>query len=151
MNQKLVFLYIIPKQFIGAVIGPGGKIIQELQSETETVIVIEEVDNLGIIEIAGKSKEAIKAAIKRIEAIVEVPVKGKTYKGKVKTITSFGAFVQILPNVDGLLHISEIEWRRLDSVSEVLKEGDKIEVKLIDIDNNGKLKLSRKALIPRPE
>ncbi len=141
----------IPKDTIGALIGPGGKIIQEIQASTGTTIIIEEIDNVGKVEVVAASKESIDAAMARIKAIVAVPEVGEIYKGKVKSIVAFGAFVEILPGKDGLLHISEIEWRRLDKVEEVLKEGDIIEVKLIDIDKAGKLKLSRKVLLPKPE
>ena len=142
----------IPKDMIGAVIGPGGKIIQEIQAESNSTITIEEVGNIGYVDVFALDKASIDAAIARIKAIVAVPEVGEIYKGKVKTITQFGAFVEILPGKDGLLHISEIEWRRLDKVEDVLKEGDMVEVKLIAVDEkNGKLKLSRKALLPRPE
>ena len=141
---------VIPKEFIGAVIGPGGKIIQEIQASTGATIMIEEVDNVGKVSIMSNDGEAMNAALARIKAITAVPEVGEVYKGKVKSIVAFGAFVEILPGKDGLLHISEIEWRRLDKVDEVLKEGDEIEVKLIDIDKAGKLKLSRKVLLPRP-
>ncbi len=141
----------IPKDTIGGLIGPGGKIIQEIQASTETTIIIEEVDNVGKVEVVATNKDSIDAALKRIKGIVAVPEVGEVYKGKVKSIVAFGAFVEILPGKDGLLHISEIEWRRLEKVDEVLKEGQEIEVKLIDVDKSGKLKLSRKALLPRPE
>lgn len=141
----------IPKDTIGALIGPGGKIIQEIQASTGTVIVIEEVDNMGKVEVVASNKDSIDAAIRRIKGIVAVPEIGEIYKGKVKAIVAFGAFVEILPGKEGLLHISEIEWRRLDKVEEVLKEGDEIEVKLIDVDKAGKFKLSRKILLPKPE
>ncbi|HDR67942.1 MAG TPA: polyribonucleotide nucleotidyltransferase [Bacteroidaceae bacterium] len=142
----------IPKDMIGAVIGPGGKVIQEIQNDTGTTITIEEVNNIGIVDVFAVNKESIDAAMRRIMRIVEVPEEGKVYTGKVKSITAFGAFVEILPGKDGLLHISEIEWRRLNKVEEVLKEGDEIEVKLIGFDpKNGKLKLSRKVLLPKPQ
>ncbi len=141
----------IPKDTIGALIGPGGKIIQEIQASTGTVIVIEEVDNVGKVEVVASNKDSIDAAIRRIKGIVAVPEIGEIYKGKVKAIVAFGAFVEILPGKEGLLHISEIEWRRLDKVDEVLKEGDEVEVKLIDVDKAGKFKLSRKILLPKPE
>jgi polyribonucleotide nucleotidyltransferase len=142
----------IPKELIGALIGPGGKIIQEIQRETGTVITIEEVDNKGIVDVAAVDKTSIDAAMARIQRIVAVPEIDKVYHGKVKAIVAFGAFVEIIPGKEGLLHISEIEWRRLNTVDEVLKEGDEIDVKLIDIDpKTGKLKLSRKVLLPRPE
>jgi polyribonucleotide nucleotidyltransferase len=141
----------IPKDMIGALIGPGGKVIQEIQRETGTTIIVEEVDGHGDVNIFGENKEAITAALAWVRKIVTVPEIGQIYKGKVKTIVQFGAFVEILPNKDGLLHISEIDWKKIGTVDEVLKEGDVIEVKLIDIDpKTGKLKLSRKALLPRP-
>jgi polyribonucleotide nucleotidyltransferase len=141
----------IPKDTIGALIGPGGKIIQEIQASTGSTIIIEEVDNMGRVEVVATNKESIEMALQRIKGIVAVPEVGTIYKGKVKAIVAFGAFVEILPNKEGLLHISEIEWRRLDKVDEVLKEGDEVEVKLIDVDKAGKLKLSRKVLLPKPE
>ncbi len=142
----------IPKEFIGAVIGPGGKIIQETQRETNTVIVIEEKGDFGIIDIVSPDKSSIEAAKARIRAIVAVPEVGEEYLGTVKSIQPFGAFVEILPGKDGLLHISEIEWRRLETMDGVLSVGDKVKVKLIEIDaKTGKFKLSRKVLIPKPE
>jgi polyribonucleotide nucleotidyltransferase len=142
----------IPKEMIGAVIGPGGKIIQEIQAETDTSIVIDEDENYGIVDISSSDKDGIDKALARIQAIVAVPEIGKIYSGKVKSIVPFGAFVEILPGKDGLLHISEIEWRRLEKVEDVLKEGQMVDVKLIDVDErSGKLKLSRKVLLPKPE
>ncbi len=142
----------VAKEYIGAIIGPGGKIIQELQSETNTKIVIEEVGDFGIIDIVAVDKSSIEAAQEKIRAITAVPEIGEIYEGKVKNITSFGAFVEILPGKDGLLHISEIDWKRVENVESVLKVGDKIEVKLIDIDRKtGKLKLSRKILLKKPD
>ncbi|MBZ4676869.1 MAG: pnp [Anaerophaga sp.] len=142
----------IPKEMIGAVIGPGGKIIQEIQAETDTSIVIDEDENYGIVDISSSDKEGIDKALARIQSIVAVPEIGKIYSGKVKSIVPFGAFVEILPGKDGLLHISEIEWRRIDKVEDVLKEGQMVDVKLIDIDErSGKLKLSRRVLLPKPE
>jgi len=142
----------IPREFIGAVIGPGGKIIQEMQRETGSTIVIEEVGDFGIIDIVSNNKASIDAVKDKIKRIVAVPEVGEVYNGTVKTITAFGAFVEILPGKDGLLHISEIEWSRLKDVESVLKVGDKIDVKLIEVDpKTGKLKLSRKVLLPRPE
>lgn len=141
----------IPKEMIGALIGPGGKVIQEIQRETGTTIIVEEINGHGDVNIFGENKEAIVAALEWVRKIVAVPEIGQVYRGKVKTIVQFGAFVEILPNKDGLLHISEIDWRKIKTVDEVLKEGDEIEVKLIDIDpKTGKLKLSRKILLPRP-
>jgi len=144
---------IIPKEFIGAVIGPGGKIIQGMQEETGAVITIEEINGVGRIEIAGTNKKAIDSATRMIKAIVAVPEIGEVYKGKVCSVMPYGAFVEFLPGKDGLLHISEIDWKRLETVEQAgIKEGDEIEVKLIDIDpKTGKFKLSRKVLIPRPE
>jgi len=141
----------IPKDMIGALIGPGGKIIQEIQRETGATIIVEEVNGRGDVNVFGENKEVITAAIDWIKRIVAVPEVGQVYTGKVKTIVQFGAFVEILPNKDGLLHISEIDWKKTAAVTDVLKEGDVIEVKLIDIDpKTGKLKLSRKVLLPRP-
>ncbi|WP_113662478.1 polyribonucleotide nucleotidyltransferase [Pedobacter nanyangensis] len=140
----------IDKEFIGAVIGPGGKIIQEMQRETGASISIEEVDGKGIVEVFADNKAAIDAAVGRIRAIAAKPEIGEVYTGKVKSIMPFGAFVEIMPGKDGLLHISEIDWKRLETMDGVLKEGDIIEVKLLDIDKQGKMKLSRKVLLPRP-
>jgi polyribonucleotide nucleotidyltransferase len=143
---------IIAKEFIGAVIGPGGKVIQEMQRETNTTISIEEIDNQGVIEISSSDKASIDAAMSRIRAITAVPEIGEVYEGKVKNIMDFGAFVEIIPGKDGLLHISEISWDRLGSMEGVFKEGEIVKVKLIDIDKKtGKMKLSRKVLLPRPE
>lgn len=142
----------IAKEMIGALIGPGGKVIQEIQRETGTTIVVEELNGKGIVDVSAVNKDSIDAAMARINRIVEVPEIGKIYSGKVKSIVQFGAFIEILPKTEGLLHISEISWKRLKSVDEVLKVGDEIEVKLIDIDNKtGKFKLSRKVLLPREE
>jgi polyribonucleotide nucleotidyltransferase len=141
----------IPKDMIGALIGPGGKVIQEIQRVTGATIVVEEINGRGDVNVFGENKEVITAAVDWIKKIVAVPEIGQVYKGKVKTIVQFGAFVEILPNKDGLLHISEIDWKKVKTVDEVLKEGDEVEVKIIDIDpRSGKLKLSRKALLPRP-
>jgi polyribonucleotide nucleotidyltransferase len=144
---------IIPKDFIGAVIGPGGKIIQKIQEETGATITIEEIDGIGRVEIAGTGKNSIESARLRIKAIVTVPEIGEIYDGKIRSIMPYGAFVEFLPGKDGLLHISEIDWKRLDSVEESgIREGDVVQVKLIDIDpKSGKFKLSRKALLQRPE
>ncbi|MUP15823.1 polyribonucleotide nucleotidyltransferase [Ancylomarina euxinus] len=143
---------VIPKDMIGAVIGPGGKIIQEIQETSGAVIVIEEVDGQGVVDISANNKEAIDIALGRIKGITAIPEVGTIYQGKVKSIVAFGAFVEVLPGKDGLLHISEIEHRRLNTVDEVLKEGDVIDVQLIGIDpKTGKLKLSRKVLLPKEE
>jgi len=142
----------IPKEFIGAVIGPGGKIIQEMQRETGTTIVIEEKGEFGIIDIVSADKNSIEMAKARIRAIVAVPEVGEEYLGTVKSLQPFGAFVEILPGKDGLLHISEIEWRRLETMEGILNVGDKVKVKLIEVDaKTGKLRLSRKVLLPKPE
>lgn len=141
----------IPKEMIGALIGPGGKVIQEIQRVTGATIIVEEIDGRGDVNIFGENVEVISAALDWVKKIVTVPEIGQVYKGKVKTIVQFGAFVEILPNKDGLLHISEIEWRKVPNVEDVLKEGQEVEVKIIDIDQKtGKIKLSRKELLPRP-
>ena len=146
-----IVMLTIPKDMIGALIGPGGKVIQEIQRETGTTIVVEEKNGAGDVNIFGENKESITAALDWVRKIVAVPEVGQIYKGKVKSILAFGAFVEILPNKDGLLHISEISWEKIKTVEEVLKEGQEVEVKLIDVDpKNGKLRLSRKALLPRP-
>jgi polyribonucleotide nucleotidyltransferase len=142
---------VIPRESIGAVIGPGGKIIQEIQRQTGATIVIEEIDNQGVVDIFAEDQTTIEAALKWIKGIVAVPEEGEIYKGKVKSIMAYGAFVEILPGKDGLLHISEIDWGRVNKVEDVLKEGDEIEVKLIEIDKkSNKLKLSRRVLLPKP-
>lgn len=142
----------IPKEMIGAVIGPGGKIVQDIQATTGATIVIEEINGQGMVDVFGENYDVIRAALDRINAICAVPEVGKVYTGKVKTITQFGAFVEILPNKDGLLHISEMDWKKVATVEELFKEGDTVEVQLIDIDQKtGKLRLSRKPLIPKPE
>ena len=143
----------IPKDFIGAVIGPGGKIIQQMQEETNTVITIEETDGVGKVQVSGPNKESIDAALRKIRAIVAVPEVGEVYEGVVRSIMPYGCFVEIMPGKDGLLHISEIDWKRLETVEESgLKEGDKITVKLLEIDpKTGKYKLSHRVLIPKPE
>ena len=138
----------IPKDFIGAVIGPGGKIIQQLQKDTDTIIAIEEMGEIGRIEIAGTDREKINDAIAKINEITFVPVVGEVYKGKVVKVMDFGAFVAIAKGTEGLLHISEIEWKRLDKVP--YAEGDEVEVKFMGYDDRKKMKLSRKVLLPRP-
>ncbi len=144
---------IIPKEFIGAVIGPGGKIIQQMQEDTKTTITIDEVDGVGKVQVSAPNKDCIDAALAKIKAIVAVPEVGEQYDGVIKSIMPYGCFVEILPGKEGLLHISEIEWRRLETVEEAgLKEGDHISVKLIDIDpKTNKYKLSHKVLIEKPE
>ncbi len=142
----------IPKEFIGAVIGPGGKIIQEIQATTGTTIILEEVGDEGVIDVFAENKESIDAAIERIKAITAQPEEGETYNGIIKSITTFGAFVEIMPGKEGLLHISEISWDRVNNVEDVLNTGDKIDVKLLEVNKaTGKLKLSARALLPKPE
>ncbi len=143
----------IPKDLIGAVIGPGGKIIQGIQEESGAIVSIEEIDNAGYIEVAAANKEAIDKAMAMINAIVELPEEGKTYTGTVRSILDFGAFVEFMPGRDGLLHISEISWNRIDNMeASGIKEGDTLEVKLIEIDKKtGKFRLSMRALQPKPE
>jgi len=143
----------VPKEFIGAIIGPGGKVIQEMQKESGSTIVIEEVGDYGIVDIVSENKDSIDFVIKRIKGIIAVPEIGLVYPGKIKSIVPFGMFIEILPGKEGLLHISEIEWRRLEKVEDSgLQVGDEIEVKLLDLDKKtGKLKLSRKVLLPRDQ
>ncbi len=151
-NVPRIVTMMIPKDMIGPVIGPGGKIIQQIQADTKATIAIEEVDDQGKIEISAPDKEAIDAAIARIRAIVALPEVGETYSGKVKSIVQFGAFIEIMPGKEGLLHVSEIDWKRIENPESVLKVGDIIDVKLLEVDQrSGKLKLSRKVLLPKPE
>ncbi len=140
----------IDKEFIGAIIGPGGKIIQEMQRESGATISIEEKDNQGIIQIFGDNKESIDKAVTRIRQIVAKPEVGEIYEGKVRSIMPFGAFVEIMPGKDGLLHISEIDHKRIETMDGIFEIGDEVRVKLLDVDKQGKLKLSRKALLPKP-
>nr|WP_314553474.1 polyribonucleotide nucleotidyltransferase [uncultured Prevotella sp.] len=143
----------IPKEFIGAVIGPGGKIIQQMQEETGATITIEETDGVGKVQVSAPNKDSIDAALGKIKAIVAVPEIGEVYEGTVRSVMPYGCFVEILPGKDGLLHISEIDWKRLETVEEAgIKEGDKIKVKLLEIDpKTGKYKLSRRVLLEKPE
>ena len=143
----------IPKEFIGAVIGPGGKIIQGMQEETGATISIDEVDGVGKVEIAGTCKESIDAALSKIRAIVAVPEVGEVYTGKVRSVMPYGAFVEFMAGRDGLLHISEIDWKRFETMEETgIQEGDELEVKLLEIDpKTGKFKLSRRVLLEKPE
>ena len=143
----------IPKEFIGAVIGPGGKIIQGIQEDTGSVITIEETDGVGVVQVSGANKDVIDAALGKIKAIVAVPEVGEVYDGVIRSVMPYGAFVEFMPGRDGLLHISEIDWKRLETVEEAgLKEGDHIQVKLVDIDQKtGKFKLSRRVLLEKPE
>ena len=144
---------IIPKEFIGAVIGPGGKIIQGMQEDTGATITIDEEDGVGKVQVSGPNADCINAALAKIRAIVAVPEVGEVYEGTVRSIMPYGCFVEFMPGKDGLLHISEIDWKRLETVEEAgIKEGDKMTVKLLDIDpKTGKFKLSRRALLPKPE
>ena len=147
-----IHVMFIPKDTIGAVIGPGGKIIQQLQSDTDTTITIEEIDNQGKVEILGTTQELLDNAISEIKALTFTPEVGDIYTGTVRSVMPYGAFVNIGKGTDGLLHISEINWERVENVEDVLKEGDKVEVKLTEIDaKSGKLRLSRKVLLPKPE
>ncbi len=143
----------IPKEFIGAVIGPGGKIIQQMQEDTGATITIEETDGVGKVQVSAPNKDSIDAALGKIKAIVAVPEIGEVYEGTVRSIMPYGCFVEILPGKDGLLHISEIDWKRLETVEEAgIKEGDKLQVKLLEIDpKTGKYKLSRRVLLDKPE
>ena len=143
----------IPKEFIGAVIGPGGKIIQQMQEDTGATITIDEEDGVGKIQVSGPNKESIDAAIAKIKAIVAIPEVGEVYEGTVRSIMPYGCFVEFMPGKDGLLHISEIDWKRLETVEEAgIKEGDKIQVKLLEIDpKTGKFKLSHRVLVEKPE
>ena len=142
----------IPKEFIGAVIGPGGKIIQGMQEETGATITIEEVDGVGKVQVSGANKDVIDAAMAKIKAIVAIPEVGEVYEGTVRSVMPYGAFVEFMPGKDGLLHISEIDWKRLETVEESgLREGDKVKVKLMEIDpKTGKFKLSRRVLMEKP-
>lgn len=143
----------IPKEFIGAVIGPGGKIIQQMQEDTGSTITIDEIDGVGKVQISAPNKDSIDAALAKIRGIVALPEVGEVYEGTVKSVMPYGCFVEILPGKEGLLHISEIAWKRLETVEEAgISEGDKIKVKLLDIDaKTGKYKLSRRALLEKPE
>ncbi|MFO8021997.1 MAG: polyribonucleotide nucleotidyltransferase, partial [Perlabentimonas sp.] len=144
--------FTIPRDLIGAVIGPGGKIIQEIQRTTGATINIEEANNNGIVTVFADNVEGRNDAVKWIKGIAVSPEEGEIYTGKVKSIMPFGAFIEIVPGKDGLLHISEIDWKRVEKVEDVFKEGDMVEVKLIEVDKKtGKLKLSRKVLLPKPD
>lgn len=151
-NAPRLISFKIDKEFIGAVIGPGGKVIQEIQKETNTTIVLEEVEDAGVVSIYAADEASVSAAEKWVKGIVAVPEEGEVYDGKVKSITSFGAFVEFMPGKEGLLHISEIKWERLENMDGVLEAGEEIKVKLIGTDRkSGKYRLSRKVLLPRPE
>ncbi len=150
-NVPRIEVVIIPKDMIGAIIGPGGKNIQKLQEDTRTTITIEEKNNQGHVQISSANKDDLNAAKEHIKRVCAVPEVGEVYKGAIKSITSFGAFVEILPGKEGLLHVSEIAWERIENTEDVLKVGEEVEVKLLEVDNNGKLRLSRKALLEKPE
>jgi len=150
-NAPKIEIIEIDKSFIGGIIGPGGSVIQKMQAETGTTITIEEVGEKGIIEILGTDYDGMEQAKQRIADLTFKPVVGEEYMGKVVSIQSYGAFIEIGPKTQGLLHISEIDWKRIENVEDVLKEGDPIRVKLLDMDRQGKMKLSRKVLMPRPE
>jgi polyribonucleotide nucleotidyltransferase len=142
---------VIEKEMIGAVIGPGGKVVQDIQNTTGATVVIEEVNGKGIINVFANNKDVMEAALRRIRAIVAVPEVGAEYTGKVKSIMPFGAFIEFMPGKDGLLHISEIKWERLENMDGVLEVGEEIKVKLVEVDKKtGKFRLSRKVLIPKP-
>ncbi|HRO70493.1 MAG TPA: S1 RNA-binding domain-containing protein, partial [Chitinophagaceae bacterium] len=148
---RMVKMYI-DREFIGAVIGPGGKVIQEMQRETGTTINIEEKNNRGEVSVFGVNKEGVDRAVAIIKGIVAVPTVGDVYDATVKSIMPFGAFVEFLPGKQGLVHISEISWKRLETLEGIVREGDTFKVKLIGTDpKSGKFKLSRKALIPKPD
>jgi polyribonucleotide nucleotidyltransferase len=141
----------VEKEFIGAIIGPGGKIIQDIQNTTGATVVIEEVNNKGVVSIFSVNQDAMDAALKRINAIVAIPEVGQVYDGKVKSIMPFGAFVEFMPGKDGLLHISEIKWERLETMDGVMQVGEEVKVKLVEVDKKtGKFRLSRKVLLPKP-
>ncbi|MDH5367945.1 MAG: polyribonucleotide nucleotidyltransferase [Cyclobacteriaceae bacterium] len=151
-NAPRSIILMIEKEMIGAVIGPGGKIIQEIQAETGATINIEEIDNKGKVSIFAVDKNAMDAAVARVKGIVAMPEVGETYSGKVKSIMPFGAFIEFMPGKDGLLHISEIKWERVEKMDGVMEVGEEIQVKLVEVDKKtGKFRLSRKALLPKPE
>jgi polyribonucleotide nucleotidyltransferase len=151
-NAPRIVVMFIPKESIGAIIGPGGKIIQNMQAETGATITVEEIGDQGRVEIAANNKAAIDAALYKIKGIVAIPEIGETYPAKVKSVMPYGAFVEFMPGKEGLLHISEIDWKRIETMDQSgLKEGDMVDVKLLEVDQKtGKFKLSRKALMPRP-
>ena len=142
---------VIEKEMIGAVIGPGGKVVQEIQKTTGATIVIEEVGNKGIVNIFATNQEVMDAAVRRVKAIVAIPEVGEVYDGVVKSIMPFGAFVEFMPGKDGLLHISEIKWDRLETMEGVMEVGEQVKVKLVEVDKKtGKYRLSRKVLLTKP-
>jgi polyribonucleotide nucleotidyltransferase len=142
---------VIDKELIGAVIGPGGKVVQDIQKTTGATVVIEEVKEKGIVNIFATNQQVMDAAVKRVKAIVAIPEVGETYDGIVKSIMPFGAFVEFMPGKDGLLHISEIKWERLETMEGVMQVGEEVKVKLVEVDKKtGKFRLSRKVLLPKP-
>jgi polyribonucleotide nucleotidyltransferase len=146
------FVIRIPKDMIGAVIGPGGKVVQEIQKVTGATIVIEEVEDTGLVNVFARDKEVMQKAVQWVRGIVAIPEVGEVYEGKVKSIMPFGAFVEFMPGKDGLLHISEIKWERLETMEGVLEVGEQVKVKLIEVDKKtGKYRLSRKILLTKPE
>ena len=150
-NAPKIMTLTVKKEFIGPIIGPGGKNIQGIQADTGTTVTIEEIDERGHIEISGKDYDKMNQALEMIRAIAFEPEVGEIYEGIVRGVQTYGAFIEIAPKVQGLLHISEIDWTRIKNVEDVLKEGDKVRVKLLDVDKAGKMKLSRKVLLPKPE
>jgi polyribonucleotide nucleotidyltransferase len=150
-NAPKIMTLTVKKEFIGPIIGPGGKNIQGIQADTGTTVTIEEIEERGHIEISGKDYDMMNNALEMIRAIAFEPEVGETYEGIVRGVQTYGAFIEIAPKVQGLLHISEIDWTRIKNVEDVLKEGDKVRVKLLDVDKAGKMKLSRKVLLPKPE
>ena len=150
-NAPKIMTLTVKKEFIGPIIGPGGKNIQGIQADTGTTVTIEEIDERGHIEISGKDYDMMNKALEMIRAIAFEPEVGAEYEGIVRGVQTYGAFIEIAPKVQGLLHISEIDWTRIKNVEDVLKEGDKVRVKLLDVDKAGKMKLSRKVLLPKPE
>ena len=150
-NAPKMMTLTVKKEFIGPIIGPGGKNIQGMQADTGTTITIEEIDDRGHIEISGKDYDQMNKALEMIRAIAFEPEIGEVYEGIVRGVQTYGAFIEIAPKVQGLLHISEIDWTRIKNVEDVLKEGDKVRVKLLEVDKAGKMKLSRKVLLPKPE
>ncbi|HBB80892.1 MAG TPA: polyribonucleotide nucleotidyltransferase, partial [Cryomorphaceae bacterium] len=150
-NAPKIITITVKKEFIGPIIGPGGKNIQGIQADTGTTVTIEEIDERGHIQISGKDYDMMNKALDMIRAIAFEPTIGEVYEGIVRGVQTYGAFVEIAPKIQGLLHISEIDWTRVKNVEDVLKEGDTISVKLLEVDKAGKMKLSRKVLLPKPE
>jgi polyribonucleotide nucleotidyltransferase len=151
-NAPRLVSFKIDKEFIGQVIGPGGKVIQEIQRETGSTIVLEEIDEKGVVTIYASNEESVNKALKWIKDIVAIPEIGEVYDGKVKSVTNFGAFIEFMPGKEGLLHISEIKWERVDSMDGIMEIGEEVKVKLIGTDKKtGKFRLSRKVLLPKPE